>query len=110
MDELVAANSGRVSGESLFLNELNMSMEFTDCIEGRDSKVGEKEDKVPNVVYDLSPVEDPKLTTKDKPKITFAQTNMHFTYSRKPYKFEDYNIYPCTSLKVARKQVRLILC
>lgn len=88
IEELVTTNSKVVSSVSKLLNESNNGVKFIDCVEGG-SNVREEEDNVPNVVYAMIPVEDPKLMANTKPVITRNEATMHFTHWRKLYKLED---------------------
>lgn len=64
MDKLGATNRGRVTCASLLLNESNGFVEFIDSFQGNDSEVGEEVDKMPNIVYALPHLKDPKLIAK----------------------------------------------
>lgn len=58
INELEATNRDMATSASLLLNVSNEYVEFVDCIEGGDSKLGIEENDVSNMVYSLLPVEE----------------------------------------------------
>lgn len=109
IDELDLSNRDSVSRESLLLNELNVYVKFVYCIEGTEEEVGVQVDGMSNTLYALPFIEDPKLVSKARPEFNSSYTKKYLEHWRKPFKLEDYEIYPHTSVWAARKQIGLIL-
>lgn len=73
MVELVGINSGRATCTSLLIDDSEEGVDFNDCIECGESRVGKEMDDMPDTAHALPPVKDPKVAATAKLEITLAE-------------------------------------